>query len=67
MNDNPQMLRLGPLRPTWKEDEPDGECPECGAECAPECEIHPNGCIYGGPDGAEYWMIAEKCNLYHGE
>jgi hypothetical protein len=60
-------MRFGP---EWDDEiankRPQGDCPDCGGECSPECGKHPLGCFYGGmPSG--WWMIAEGCELYHGE
>ncbi len=41
-------------------------CPECGGNCAPECGLHPAGCIYGG-FSVGYWTRTEGCTLNHGE
>jgi hypothetical protein len=63
-----KYFRLGPEKRDWKGEEPKGNCPECGGQCSPECGLHPKGCIYGGPtEETCYWMIAEDCELYHGE
>lgn len=43
-----------------------GSCKDCGGECSPECGLHPKGCFYGGFSKG-YWMIAEDCELFHGE
>lgn len=40
-------------------------CTECGGSCSPECGRHPLGCVWGGPNGSEYWMVAEGCPLPH--
>lgn len=64
----PQAMRIGPVCREWVGVQPKGECPECGGQCAPECGIHPKGCIFGGfTEATSYWMIAEGCELYHGE
>jgi hypothetical protein len=66
--EEPKGLRLGPMKKDWIGKEPDGECKECGGQCSPKCGIHPAGCIYGGfTDETAYWMIADECDLYHGE
>lgn len=64
--DNPRQLRIGP------EIDPEkvvaGDCPDCGGQCSPECGIHPLSCVFGGPLWANgYWMIADGCELDHGE
>jgi hypothetical protein len=59
-----QELRLGPDFP--ERGPKPGGCPECGGQCSPECGLHPKGCIFGGL-GAGYWMIADGCDLDHGE
>lgn len=41
-------------------------CPECGGDCAPECGLHPAGCIYGGFSKG-YWLVADDCDRSHGE
>lgn len=63
-----QEMRIGPERRDWKGEEPKGDCPVCGGDCAPECGKHPAGCIYGGwCDASAYWMIVEGCERYHGD
>lgn len=43
-----------------------GDCPDCGGDCAPECGMHPMGCLYGGlAEG--YWIYDPECPLDHGE
>jgi hypothetical protein len=61
-------MRLGPEHPRswWDENNKDGDCPDCGGQCSPECGKHPAGCFFGGLGGG-YWMIAEGCQLFHGE
>ncbi len=56
---------LGPTQSRWGRELARGACQECGGQCAPECGIHPAGCIFGGWDG--YWMICDGCELDHGE
>jgi hypothetical protein len=58
-------MTIGPIRSRWGRQLTVGSCQECGAQCAPECGLHPLGCIYGGGDG--YWLIADGCELDHGE
>ena len=41
-------------------------CPECGGDCAPECGLHPAGCVYGGFSEG-YWLKADGCERNHGE
>ena len=66
--DNPQRTQFGPLFRDWIGNSPKGDCPDCGGQCAPECGIHPKGCVFGGPsDDTVYWLIAKGCELYHGE
>jgi hypothetical protein len=60
-----QMMAFGPTQTQRRRELAKGDCPECGHQCAPECGRHPLGCVYGGPDG--YWLIAEGCDLDHGE
>ena len=63
-----KRLTIGPLYRDWPHDSPAGDCPECGCQCAPECGLHPAGCVWGGPtDETSYWLIADGCPLYHGE
>ena len=50
----------------WNAKNPKGGCKECGGQCAPECGRHPKGCVFGG-FSYRYWLIAEGCELYHGE
>jgi len=60
-------MRLGPIRKEWVDEQPDGNCPECGGQCEPECGKHPMGCVYGGfTNETSYWMIVDGCKLYHG-
>lgn len=59
-----QTLRIGPE--IIDQESAVGDCPDCGGQCAPECGLHPLGCIYGG-FGYGYWMIADGCELDHGE
>ena len=62
------MAEIGPLYRDWPRDTPDGNCRECGGQCAPECGRHPMGCIYGGfTTATSYWIISKDCDLYHGE
>lgn len=60
-----RRLRIGPIQRDWVGEEPKGECAHCGGQCAPECGLHPIGCVYGGLEG--YWLIVDGCPLYHGE
>ena len=61
-------MRIGPIRREWRGEEPKDKCPDCGSQCAPECGVHPAGCIYGGfTEQTSYWLIATGCDLYHGE
>lgn len=59
-------LRLGPVMSTWGRQAKDGDCDECGGQCAPECGLHPAGCVFGGLSDP-YWLIADECELDHGE
>jgi hypothetical protein len=59
-------MRIGPCVPPPDEMTP-GDCPECGQQCAPECGMHPLGCIFGGGWSCGYWLIVEGCDLDHGE
>ena len=44
------------------------KCPECGGDCSPECGVHPKGCHYAGfTHATAYWLVAEGCELDHGE
>ena len=64
----PMPMRIGPehFSSWWKQHDPDGDCPECGGQCDPECGKHPAGCIFGG-FSKTYWLIVEGCPLFHGE
>jgi len=63
-----QCMTIGSERRFWIQEQPRGDCPECGGQCAPECGYHPLGCFYGGfTEQSAYWLIAEGCKLYHGE
>lgn len=68
MTDDVKKMRLGPERPGayWQANGPDGGCPDCGGQCAPECGRHPAGCVFGG-FALGYWMIVDGCQLFHGE
>ena len=64
----PQAMRFGPERKDFVGIEPKGECEHCGGQCSPECGKHPKGCFYGGSTNqSAYWMIANGCELYHGD
>jgi hypothetical protein len=61
-----QAMRIGPTQSQHGRELARGSCSQCGGQCAPECGLHPLGCHYGGsPDG--YWIIADGCELDHGE
>lgn len=60
-----QSMRLGPTQSQFKRELAKGDCPTCGGQCAPECGLHPKGCVWGGGDS--YWIIADGCELDHGE
>ena len=61
-----RIMRIGPYVPV--DVHVPGECPDCGGQCAPECGEHPLGCIFGGfSEATSYWMIADGCELDHGE
>jgi hypothetical protein len=61
-------MRIGPEVRNWVGKEPKGDCSVCGGQCSPACGFHPAGCVFGGfSNSTSYWMIAEGCNLYHGE
>ncbi len=63
-------LRFGPEHPVgwWGDDPHPGDCATCGGQCdGPDCGLHAAGCVFGGPDRGAYWMIADGCELWHGE
>lgn len=63
-----KKFTIGPMVKEWKNNPPKGDCPECGSQCSPTCGMHPNGCIFGGfTEQTSYWLIADGCELYHGE
>ena len=67
MSEEVHTATIGPIRREWQGEEPDGDCAHCGGQCAPECGLHPKGCIYGGfTEATSYWLIVEGCELYHG-
>jgi hypothetical protein len=62
-----KMLRIGPILPPDYEIAK-GTCADCGGQCdGPDCGLHAEGCIFGGPPGGDYWLIAEGCPLDHAE
>lgn len=68
--DREQLLAFGPEHPVdwWGDHEHPGGCGTCGGQCdGPDCGFHAAGCVFGGPGGAAYWMIADGCQLWHGE
>lgn len=43
-------------------------CVDCGGDCAPECGMHPMGCLYGGfTEATSYWIAVVGCPLDHGD
>lgn len=61
---------MGPEHPLqwWLDRWPSGICQSCGGQCdGGECGLHAAGCVFGGPNGGAYWLIAEGCDLWHGE
>jgi hypothetical protein len=51
----------------WLAEPTPGDCPECGAQCAPDCGLHPKGCFFGGmTEATGYWTFIEDCELFHG-
>lgn len=61
----PVEMSIGPF---VEHDGAPGLCPDCGGQCAPECGLHPLGCVYGGFSAfTAYWLIADGCTLDHGE
>lgn len=66
MISNSKAMRFGPEYNENTPEGPKGNCLHCGGQCEPECGKHPLGCFYGGFSKG-YWMIADNCQLYHGE
>lgn len=44
----------------------EAKCEDCGGNCAPECGMHPLGCVYGGfSELTSYWIAIDGCSLDH--
>jgi len=62
-----KQMRVGPMVREWLAEPTPGDCLECGAQCAPDCGLHPKGCFFGGmTEATGYWTFIEDCELFHG-
>ncbi len=60
--------RIGPMRRDFGGAKTPGDCQDCGGQCSPACGEDPLGCVYGGVTvDRAFWLIADGCELYHGE